>query len=629
MGSKIHVLASVAVSGLAAVSHADIVKSVYLNAQTYHYKVYHMPDFDQKRQVASGVPGLPGSGAMYCVPTSTYNLFCYAANHGFPFFEDANVNWQSPSLYNYVTGRLIDLGGAMSCDAQDGTNGAGWVNGIDSWIEDYNAGLLCHTHYWNTSDYTVRADRVAKKAASGSIVAFAYGRYSIIGDFGGFPLLMRTGGHAVTLTEAFRVGSLAYLRYRDPADDVYNSTQSTFVSKEVSSTDFTFATAPFPGALRTVTAIDYPSSDGNVRLIDEFACIRPIYFMSFLNTGGGTPTWKLKSVIAGTFGAAPAEITLASPAFGIADLAIDADGDDAVVLVNVAAATGATQLRRVDTVTGESTPLGGFNTLKRFAVGRTGRIYAHDGDKIYCILPDGALDAAVSNVNAPTAMAYDDENDDVLILSVAQRRITRLDKTLAQISTFTVPPGVPMSGDGSVIVNPFDGAVYFLTDGSNTIFRLLGTGANPVLTSFTVPGVTSPKGIGAGDRGELYVTVGGLAKCLRKNRAGAWEIDTTSPFHNVAAAPRFSPLRSRTNFDPAIHNGPEWKNIPVDELLPIGVPVADCVGDLDGDSDTDGADIARLLGNWGSSDLNSDITGDGIVDGADLAALLGSWGPCE
>jgi hypothetical protein len=91
----------------------------------------------------------------------------------------------------------------------------------------------------------------------------------------------------------------------------------------------------------------------------------------------------------------------------------------------------------------------------------------------------------------------------------------------------------------------------------------------------------------------------------------------------------FSPLRSRTNFDPAIHNGPEWKDIPADELLPIGVPVADCVGDLDGDNDTDGADIARLLGNWGSSDLNSDINGDGIVDGADLAALLGSWGPCE
>ncbi len=59
-------------------------------------------------------------------------------------------------------------------------------------------------------------------------------------------------------------------------------------------------------------------------------------------------------------------------------------------------------------------------------------------------------------------------------------------------------------------------------------------------------------------------------------------------------------LHSRTNFDPAQHSGPAWDNILADNLLDIGVEVPDCLSDLDGDNDTDGADLARLLGAGGS-----------------------------
>lgn len=51
-----------------------------------------------------------------------------------------------------------------------------------------------------------------------------------------------------------------------------------------------------------------------------------------------------------------------------------------------------------------------------------------------------------------------------------------------------------------------------------------------------------------------------------------------------------------------------------------------CPADLNVDGDVDGADLAILIGSWGSS--NYDLTGDGIVDGADLTIVLGSWGPC-
>ena len=47
-------------------------------------------------------------------------------------------------------------------------------------------------------------------------------------------------------------------------------------------------------------------------------------------------------------------------------------------------------------------------------------------------------------------------------------------------------------------------------------------------------------------------------------------------------------------------------------------------GDLDGNGVVDGADLAILLGAWGTNQY--DLDGDGIVGGSDLAILLGDWG---
>ena len=63
--------------------------------------------------------------------------------------------------------------------------------------------------------------------------------------------------------------------------------------------------------------------------------------------------------------------------------------------------------------------------------------------------------------------------------------------------------------------------------------------------------------------------------------------------------------------------------------LPFIVP--DCgegstLGDLNGDGLINGADLAILLGAWGSEGPG-DLDGNGQVDGADLALLLGVWSP--
>ena len=53
-----------------------------------------------------------------------------------------------------------------------------------------------------------------------------------------------------------------------------------------------------------------------------------------------------------------------------------------------------------------------------------------------------------------------------------------------------------------------------------------------------------------------------------------------------------------------------------------------CPGDINGDGVRDGADLAAVLGNWGTTAPATDLDGDGTTNASDLAVLLGNWGAC-
>ena len=50
-----------------------------------------------------------------------------------------------------------------------------------------------------------------------------------------------------------------------------------------------------------------------------------------------------------------------------------------------------------------------------------------------------------------------------------------------------------------------------------------------------------------------------------------------------------------------------------------------CGGDTNGDGVVNAADLAILLGNWGTPGAG-DIDGSGTVGAPDLALMLGAWG---
>ncbi len=72
-------------------------------------------------------------------------------------------------------------------------------------------------------------------------------------------------------------------------------------------------------------------------------------------------------------------------------------------------------------------------------------------------------------------------------------------------------------------------------------------------------------------------------------------------------------------------------NFAIAGVLPTAItitPVVQCPADVNMDSKVDAADLAAILGNWGSTSPPYDLNSDGITDSADLAVVLGAWGDC-
>jgi hypothetical protein len=68
-----------------------------------------------------------------------------------------------------------------------------------------------------------------------------------------------------------------------------------------------------------------------------------------------------------------------------------------------------------------------------------------------------------------------------------------------------------------------------------------------------------------------------------------------------------------------------------DDVNGNGIPdECECFGDLDGDNDTDQADLGILLSDWDCTggDCAGDLDGDGDTDQSDLGILLADW-DCE
>ena len=85
---------------------------------------------------------------------------------------------------------------------------------------------------------------------------------------------------------------------------------------------------------------------------------------------------------------------------------------------------------------------------------------------------------------------------------------------------------------------------------------------------------------------------------------------------------RFSVTRNRTNFDPAIHDGPGFHDIDPDELSePNGSITLDCAADFNEDLVVNVEDLLRVINAWGSCSLC-------VINVDDLLLVIHAWGQC-
>ncbi|MDZ4832024.1 MAG: hypothetical protein SGJ09_17745 [Phycisphaerae bacterium] len=603
--------------GIAGTAHADVTDNLFFNSTIYDYRITYMTDIDQRRT------GLGADGAMYCVPTSSLNLFCYAANHGFPVGGLPLANSMTNAQHGYMTSWLDYIGDLMQTDAQAGTTCC-----VDSTLQSLvNGSLLKRTTKYISSNFTPGQSSMTQLACNGWIVSFAYGKYTQTGTFQGNPIFARGGGHAVTLTRSWRSGDSRIIKYRDPNNNSSLTTQSAHANTvHVPRT----TTGYFDSAgLRSLTGLFL--EDGKTRFIDAIMGIRPIYGIAFLNTGdsqgGGSITVLDPVPFEGSEGAFQPSIAI-SPFVTIFDVNLHPDATSALVL-SKSVFSPLSLLRTLDLSTGAlatltPAPLG----LERIEWSGKSYIYGFStSDKLFRLDSEGNEVFSTTAIPSPSAIAADDAHDALWVLSVSERKLVKLSDDFSEtLLTLIIPTIVPMSGKGDVIFDPNSGFPWIRTDASDTIY---GIKPNPTAGPTIYPaslGVVDTMSI-SDDR--LYVSSDGLVKVFKPAAASpGWTPDTTSPFNGLPGGGRIAMLRNSTNYDPNIHSGPKWFNLQPQDIDKPAPEVNDCLADQNADSMVDAADLAVLLGAWGTSGDLGDINQDAIVNAADLALLLDAWGRC-
>lgn len=637
------------------------VSGAYSSGTQYTVKVTHMPDFDQRRGTGPGLLALPNNGNYYCVPTSSINMFAYAANHGFPNMPPGPAWWQSQAKYNDAGTHILLLGSLMFTDPFDGTTSGNAEFGGSIMC---NSNLLTYTAYYASGNSSPTINHAASALLNGGIVSICYGRYLYLGASGNTVFIgPRDGGHCVTLTQATRSGNELLIKVRDPADEPdkdtnpnWLTTQSPFSDKVFNSARQVTATSIAPSFTRTMSLLINPPGT-TARLIDSIFVVKPMFGLTWqpgINNNPPKIKFRFPQRLAG--GMINADILIDIIGMSTAnDIVISQATSQAFALGTSAA--GGPLLKMVDTNTGETVDIAPIPGGKKLVLGRKGGLYVLTDEAVYCLStnPDDFDDPVTAQVFPPgpcTAMEYDDGRDELILLCPSQHKIFRYPANLpagAGPQVTCIPENIILAGDGSVHVNPVDGKEWFITDGTSSIYHVpFDPTCEPDVQMISFGEIARPRSISFDDNGHMYVACdAGLKELMFNTKLDRWELLANGYFEDFTPGPRFEVTRSRTNFDPAIHTPEQWYNVdPAEEqdLDTTDVQV-DCLADIvdsdtfapPGDGKVDGADLAYLLGQWGpqaisEADFVTSATfippDDGIVDGADLAYLLGAWGDC-
>ncbi|HMN97068.1 MAG TPA: hypothetical protein PKC43_11505 [Phycisphaerales bacterium] len=629
-------------AGAAAIA-GDSLASIIVTAgspSSYSITITNMPDIDQRRawddngtlgNPLDDIIGLPNNGSMYCAPTSVMNLFVYAANHGFPGLAPGPGTWSAPIPYNLMSVKLIQLGEMMGTHPVSGTKG-GVASGMSQWVvNNGGAGDLLVLSKRRSGVKHPRFDEIAELVRLGALAMLNYGRYDIEQVLNGIPVVNRDGGHCVTIDRMERMGAQRSIGFRDPASDKdYLTWQSPWHTSNYAVANVLVRFGVYYGSASVVSIFDFPFDDGKLRIVDGAYFLMPRWGLCYRNT----PTAKVVTRRS-TPASWPTQDQAGAPLSSQVELMLDGAmagwapkpyGGTAWALIAVDG--GPALLHEASLIDGAATALPDAPAgLRHLTTGRREELYASSDTSLHLLDDAGAVITSVPLAGI-SALAYDDAADEVLAISVDAGVIWRIDRELALPPVaMAIPGSVPLQGKADLVADPLDaGRVWFITEGSSTIYGLKTGGLAVPLLTISLPAVQSPTALEMDERGRLYAVSNGKIVAMRRFPGIGWAVDVANVMHGEEMEEGFVIGRGRINHDPEEFEGPEWRDLTVDELVEIE-EVPDCFGDLDFDGVVGGPDLGILLGQWGGPGV-ADLDGDGVVGGNDLGILLGAWGGC-
>ncbi len=586
-----------------------------------NYVITEVPDFDQKRdQLAEPFrKGLPPNdpnkctgdptidcedhddcgfdepcigtgGAMYCFPTSAMNWMAYLANHGYPQVDPGPAaDWQSMDVYNLVGDAIEQMGALMETSGNGGTKGEEGRQGLEDWLAP-QAPFFSVIRIAKQETFCPRLEHLAKAGLSGQLVIAGVGYYylSIARETGG-DFWTRNGGHLISFTKAVFEGNplVRKLGYHNP-----------------STSDSTYEQGPFNNAIATLEGVNsmfradegqpfYQRTQdrlvtwtGRPTFLDSYTAIVPMSLITGIPIGPDPPGVKRINPVPMPPTNIPLDQSIPSPTgTKVIDGAFLPSYTDALLITEGDEVTP-NRLWEVDLVTGDATEITlpdepGLIVTQRFPF-RANAVNKTRHRMFYIVDRTVSVDISLPSGSLADAMAYDDANDQVLILSTSTGELLQYPGDLSTSPTIlTLPAVIAPTGGVDVAVGPAGEEIWIADTEGGAIYRLTyGVGGGLEVTE-TIPccdfALTTSQAnrpdekpeklkLGGNSYTLVLLDTGSLLE-LEQGRAGGWQ-PTTNPLLTGHAASGFIDIvRSRTNFDPATMTGPAWRHVlPIDEF---------------------------------------------------------------
>jgi len=619
-------------------------------AQCSVYRL-NVPDFDQRRDPAPGIMGLPGNGGCYCVPTSVMNWFAYISNNGYPDLLNGPRNWQSNTHYNDVTGFLGLLGLPALMNTSDGvdpngcgTNGTGFTNGARGWLDSFYDDEFVVFTVGPIGTDTLTPQDLYEMMAFGGLIAMSYSRWTAFPanvPIMGLPqrFVRQPVGHCVTLTRVTDAcGPNPRVWYRDPAGfDGPDTDQSQFVTQisDLAAVPYFYAgdSTTFP-ILRTMWLFADISS--NVSMLDSARVITPIH--------GLTASPQLGEVsIMGMWNFD--DLTILPPtshqipgATSVVSLAMSPrPGASAAVLVR----TRVHRLVMLESNNGaanppESRPLADLAGPGPMVFDRNGRLHVYDNmalRRLDTTTSPATVLGATSLTRVPIAAAANDRAGEIVlllpsILGGPPAAAGSVDEEGGGYMDEDFPPWCTVDPQSTIAVGP-SGAIYVATPSTNSIYRLVRSSTGGFTgTVITHSSIVQPRNLHCTHRERLVFTSGAVGAPQTvvvlgfSESSGQWLPEPNARLAGQPAGPIFTVAISRQYRDDLIDID-TVENIPLP--LDNGPGVPDCIADFDANGTVAVPDIFAYLSMWFSGDLLADVNYDDEVTVPDIFAFLSAW----